>query len=437
MKSKTQNNLAILIVLSVIVAICAIFTFVPMQFGDTKYTGIWGNFGISNELYGGLYAEYDIVGDASHSDIIKSMSKIKDALDEQGFQSSNVFSIDDNKVRVEVGFPTSSHEEGFSKSYKILNSDVAMGAFEFRSSQSETDDNIVKVTGKSHIKEISVADYNNTTYLIIEFNKAGEKKFEDLCNASETVYVYMGKALQTSFSVKNVADYSQMQLTVTDFESATDFYFKALFGSISIELNSDTSEINTMSASYGFGTIEGASETLYILIAFVFAVLIAGFVFMAVKYRMTSVLLMPIILFNLIVAGWILCAVPLIEINVTSLLAVSFGIALIFGGSLMYMGRIADEYAQGKTIDASIVAGTKKAVPEIVATSILTVVLSALFALIAGGQITSSCIMVIVFALLNILTNTVLLPWFINLFNKSNHKQGKPFGFKQEDKENV
>ena len=43
----------------------------------------------------------------------------------------------------------------------------------------------------------------------------------------------------------------------------------------------------------------------------------------------------------------------------------------------------------------------------------------------------------IVFALLNALTNIVLLPWFINLFNISNKKQGVPFGLKQEDNTNV
>ncbi len=437
MKSKTQNKSALLIVLSIIVAICAIFTFVPMQFGATKYTGIWGSFGVSSELYGGLYAEYDIVGETTHSKIVESMAKIKDVLDEQGYQSSKVYSIDDNKVRVELGFPTISTEDGFSESYQILSTDVAMGAFEFRSSQSETAEDLVKVTGELHIKEISVADYNNTTYLVIEFNKAGEKKFEELCEASETVYVYMGKSLQTSFSVSNVSDYSQMQLTVTDFESATDFYYKALFGSISIELNADTVEINTMSASMGFGTVEGASETLYILLAFVILLLIAGFAFMAIKYRMASVLLMPIMLFNLIIAGWILCAIPLIEINITSIFALCFGIAFTFGGSLMYMSKIEGEYALGKTIDASIVAGTKKALPATIITSALAVLLFAMFALIPGGQITSSSIICIVFALLNILTNTVIFPWFIRLFNVSNHNQGTPFGLKQEDEKNV
>lgn len=437
MKSKTQNNSAILIVLSIIVAICAIFTFVPMQFGETKYTGIWGSFGVSSELYGGLYAEYDIAEDCSHKQIVESMSKIKDVLDEQGFQSSKVFSIDDDKVRVEIGFPSTSSSDGFSDAYQIVNKDVAIGAFEFRSSQSESADNLVKVTGKDHIKKISVADYNSTTYLVIEFNKAGEKQFKKLCEASETVYVYMGDDLQTSFSVSNVSDYSQMQLTVTDYKSAKDFYYKALFGSIGIVLNNDTVEINTMSASFGFSGVECASETLYILIVFTALLIIAGFVYMAIKFRIASVLLMPIMLFNFVLAGWALCAMSIIEINVTGILALNIGIALLFGGSFVYMHKIESEYALGKTIDASIVAGTKKALPETIFTSALTIILFVLSAVIAGSQITSASIIIIVFALLNLLTNTVLFPWFIRLFNKSNKKQGRPFGLKQEDKENA
>ena len=81
MKSKTQNKNAIIAILSVIIAIAAIFTFVPMQFGTNTYTGVWGSFGMSSDLYGGLYAEYDITGEATHSAIVDSMAKIKSTLE--------------------------------------------------------------------------------------------------------------------------------------------------------------------------------------------------------------------------------------------------------------------------------------------------------------------------------------------------------------------
>ncbi len=438
MKSKTQNKNAIIAILSVIIAIAAIFTFVPMQFGNSTYTGVWGSYGVSSEVYGGLYAEYDITGDASHDAIVDSMAKIKSNLQEQGYQSSNVISIDDSKIRVEIGYPTTT-EDGFKKAYTVLNN-VAIGAFEFRSSQDATQESLVRVTGKDHIKEISVADFNSQTYLVIEFNEEGEAQFEALCKASTTVYVYMGEgenALQTSFEAKNITDFSQMQLTIADYKSAKDFYYKAMFGSISITLNPDTAAINTMTPLLGLGTSEGSSVLLYVLVGFIIALIIAAFIFFAVKYKMVAALLLPIIVLDAVIAGWILSAISMIEINVASLIAVAFGFMVIFGGSLSFMGRIAEEYKQGKSIDASIEAGSKKAIPAQAATSVILVLLFAVLALFIKGQVASASLIIIVFAVLNALTNILLLPWFVNLYNKSNKKQGTPFGLKQGENTNV
>ena len=433
MKSKTQNKNAIIAILSVIIAIVAIFTFVPMQFGNTSYTGVWGSFGISSEVYGGLYAEYDITGESSHSAIVDSMAKIKVTLEEQGYQSSNVLSIDDSKIRVEIGYPTTA-DGGFKKAYTVLNN-VAIGAFEFRSAQSGED--IVVVSGKDHIKGMSIADYNSTTYLVIEFNEKGEAEFEKLCTASTTVYVYMGDDLQTSFEAKNIVDFSQMQLSIADYTSAKDFYFKAMFGSLSVTLNADTAVINTMTPTLGVGYNEGNSVTLYVLLGFVLALLVAGFILFAVKYKMVAVLLMPIFMLDAVIAGWVFSAISIIEINVASIIAIAFGVILLFGGSLNYMGRIAEEYKNGKTIDASIEAGSKKAIPAQAVTSILLALLFAITALLIKGVVASASLIIIVFALLNVLTNVVMLPWFVNLYNISNKKQGTPFGLKQEDNINV
>ena len=146
---------------------------------------------------------------------------------------------------------------------------------------------------------------------------------------------------------------------------------------------------------------------------------------------------MTIMMLNAVVAGWVFSAISIIEINFASLIAIAFGVMLLFGGSLGFMGRIAEEYKQGKTIDASIQAGSKKAIPAQAITSILLVVLCAVLALLIKGQVASVCLIIIVFAFLNALTNIVLLPWFVKLFNVSNKRQGAPFGLKQEENTNA
>lgn len=425
-KGKQSNKLILIAVLSVIIVLGAIFTFVPMQFGSTLYTGVWGSINVSSEVYSGLYAEYDIKGEASKADITSSMETIKQTLAEQGYQSNKVLSIDGKKIRVEIGYPT-TNVNGFASAHSALSS-VAVGAFEFRSASSGTDYKLV--SAKDHIDKMSVGDYNGTTFLTINFNKEGEVKFKELCAASSTIYVYMGKNLQTSFNASNVQDYSQMQLSITDYSSAKDFYYKAKFGSIKVDLNADTAVINTMTSHLGLSTTEGYNILFWLLVALVVTVIIAGFAFIAFKFKVVALLLMPAFLLDAIIAFWIFAGVNVIEINLSSLLAFIVGISLIFTGTIGYMSRISEEYKAGKTIDASILAGTKKARSAMIVTSSILIVI---FALLSGiiKNLVSVNLILFVCSLLGAITNIVLLPWFVSIFNKSNKKQGEPFGFKQ------
>ena len=435
MKTKTKNNNALIAILTVIIAICAIFTFVPMQFGDTTYTGVWGSIGFSSEVYGGLYAEYDISGEYSEEDVLESTAIIKGVLEEEGYQYSNVYSINGEKVRVEIGYP-SVVADTFTDAYSTLTS-IGVGEFEFRSKNSDED--YVSVSSKTHLKDLSVSDYNGTTYLTFEFNEEGEKVFEELCNASSTIYVYMGGDMKSSFSLgEGMTSYSQMQLSVDKYPSAMDLYYNVKYGSILITLNPDTVVINTMTSVLSLGATEGLTTLFYVLCALIAVVLVASFVFFAIKYKMVAALLAPIILLDLVIAAWLFAAISVIEINITSLIAIILGLAVIFAGSLYFVGRIAEEYKQGKTIGASIEAGTKKARPALVASSVAIVVLLATFALCVKGQIaTASLILGVIFGALSALTNIVLLPWLIKLYNKSNRKQGLPFGLTQGDNANV
>lgn len=434
MKSKKRkNHTAIIAILTVIIALAAIFTFVPMKFGNNTYTGVWGAIGSSPTVYAGMYAEYDIVGEASKNDIDLSMGKIKKVLQELGYQSSNVMSVNNSKIRVEIGYPQTV-TNAFKNAYSTLSS-VSIGSFEFRSANSG--DDYVSVNGKDHVKEMSVGDYNGTTYLTVKFTKGGQAEFEKLCSASTTIYVYMGENMQTSFSASNVTDYSQMQLSIADYSSAKDFYFKALFGSINVELNSQTQIINTMTNLMGVGITESYSELFYVLVVFMAALVISGIIYLGVKYKIVAVLCLPIMMLSAVVTAWLFAGFTSIEISYSTLIAMILGISIMFTGAISYLHRIKEEYEQGKTIDASLQAGTKKARPAQIVTSGLIIVIGFILWCFIKGEVASAGLVFVVFGLLNALSNIIILPWFMWLFNKGNKKQGKPFGLKQQQEEEI
>ncbi len=432
MKSRKSNKSAIIVVFTIIIAIAAIFSFVPMKFGGTTYTGVWGAINMSSDIYSGVYGEYYISGDATESQITSSMAKIKSVLQEEGYQSCSVQSINGEKIRVEIGYPQTVTNT-LQSAYTLL-TNVAVGSFEFRSASSGTD--YVAVTSADHIKKMSIADYNGTTYLVIKFNSDGEKKFEELCTASTTIYVYMGDSMQTSFTASSITDYSQMQLSITDYTSAHDFYLKAMLGSISITLDSDTKVINTMTSRLGLGITEGASVLLWVMVGLIAATIIFGLAYLYAKYRIVAILIMPLLMLDAIIACWIFAGVSSVEFSFSSLIAILIGLSILFCGTLGYFGRIAEEYALGKTIAASIEAGTKRARPALLIVNALLLVICFVLFLLIKGEIASACLVLTVCSGLNILTNVVLLPWFVSLFAASNmRQQGKPFGLKQPKQE--
>ena len=431
MKSKkTNKKTAIIVVLTIIIAIAAVFSFVPMKFGNTTYTGVWGAINVSSDLNGGMYAEYEISGDASSSEIISSMAKIKSVLQEEGYQSCNVYSLDNKKIRVEIGYPQTVTNT-FRSAYSMLKDSVASGSFQLRSSNNSTssdNSDTVVVTAKDHIKDVSIADYNGTTFLVIKFNKAGEAKFKQLCQASTTIYVYMGSVMQTSFSASNISDYSQMQLSINDYNSAHDFRVKTLFGSIGVELNSLVSHVNTMTSRYNLGAGDGYNTILAVMVSLIFVLIVAGFVLIGIKYKMLAVLLLPLMMLNSIIACWIFAGVSSIEFSFTSLLAIFVGIGILFAGSLGYFGRIAEEYKQGKTFAASIETGTKRARPAMLIANFALFVLSFVLFWFIKGEVASACLILSIISGLNILTNVVMLPWFVNIVAKAYPRQPKRFG---------
>ena len=241
---KKKPAIVLIVVLTILLVVGSLFSFVPMQFGHTSYKSFAGAIRVGNDFSAGMYAEYDISPDgaAGVNDINKSISIIKSVLSEKGYPSTNVYSVNDDKIRVEVSYPNGG--DNFSDAYSLLKA-VGVGAFELRSSSNEDDTFIV---GSKHVKDVTISTYSSNTFLTLEFNEKGQEEYKNLLAASETIYVCMGGATQTSFSSKdmNVSDYSNLQLTIGSYASAVDFAMKVKFGSIPVTLNKDTVVINTV-----------------------------------------------------------------------------------------------------------------------------------------------------------------------------------------------
>ena len=418
---KKKSALITLIVVSLVIVLGAIFAFVPMTFGNTTYKSFAGAIRIGNDFNSGMYAEYDIkdAGEVSEADINKSITDIKTIISEKGYSSTNVYAIDGSKIRVEVSF--SNGQDPIRQANTLLQA-VGVGKFELRSSSSADDTYIV---GSKHISGVTISNYTSYTYVTLEFNDAGKTAYQGLLDASNTIYVVMGGVTQTSFDSSSITQASNsLPLTFSSYQSAVDFAMRVRFGSLPIEMNKDTVIIDTIDSR--------PNITLPALgFAFVVMLLIA---FLIIRYGALGAAAIMVDLVAAIIGTFLLWAIPIIEINSSTMLAVCFGFILLNTTNMVYLEQIRKEYYQGKTIEASLDASFKKTIPHILAPIVASLIITVIMAFVSSGMIQTAAIIIAIAAGASLLTSLLLLPWLASIIFTVSNGSEKIYNFKREEK---
>lgn len=419
---RKKSAITTLIIIALVVVIGAVFAFVPMTFGNTTYKSFAGAIRIGNDFNSGMYAEYDIknAGEVGEADMNKAITEIKTIISEKGYSSTNVYSISGSKIRVEVSY--SNGEDPIRQANSLLQA-VGVGKFELRSSSSVDDTFII---GSKHISGVSIKTYSNNSVMVnLEFNDAGVEAYQDLLDASDMIYVVMGGATQTSFDSSSIqVASSTLPLTFTSYQSAVDFSTRVRFGSLPIEMNKDTVIIDTIDSR--------PNITLAALgFAFIVILLVA---FLIIRYGALGAAAIITDLLASIVGAFLLWAIPIIEINSSTMLAVCFGFILVNIANIVYLEQIRKEYFQGKTIEASLDASFKKTLPHIISPIVATLIVTAIMAFVASGTIQTVSIIITVAAGLSLLTSLLALPWLSSIIFAVSDGSEKIYNFKRGEK---
>jgi len=437
MKPIKKKKAKIFIALIAIAAVLgSLFAFVPMNFGGAEFTSVLGSLNYSSELGAGVYAEYDLDGEYSTNQINNSISTINGVLEKEGYAGANIFSVGQEKIRIEIGYPVKS--SSLKDSYTLLKA-IGVGVFELRSSSAESDTYIV---GKDHIKGVEINTYNSAIYVVLNFNDKGVEAYGKLLEASDTIYVCMGGETMTSFDSKNITASESMPLSFNDYASAEDFAMKVKLGSMPVELNSDTVTINTMSSVLDDGVmtanpeIKGFNTSVTRVVSFIAIafVIVLGLAFMIIKYGVLGAFQALAILFDTIIAVILLWAFPWIEIGFSSIIAICLGYALLLTTSLIFAARFEEEYKQGKTVMASFEGAFKKSLRGILATGIALTIIFGIVAIVASAELKVFGLITCIFACLSLFSSLIMLPGFIKIFEAFNDGATKPYRLtKRED----
>lgn len=422
----------------VIVAVCAVvgslFAFVPMHGKTFDFYSAIASIRTSNELGGGVYAEYAIDNEPTEKQINEAVQTINKIMEDNGYANADVMNLNNKKIRVEIGYPIDS--SSLADSYSLLSA-VGVGKFELGSSSSK-----VFIEGKKHITDVVVNTYNSQIYVVLNFNEEGVAQYEELLKeSSKQIYVLMGGETMTSFSSEGITASSQMPLSFTDYASAEDFAMKVKLGCMDVELNSDTVEINTTSSLLGATNLTAdpyAKGYNFSAVAIAGVVAIAVLVLLGLAYMIWKNGIIGgfqalALLFDCIILAILLWAMPWIEVGFSALIAIAVGVGILFASSFILTSKIEEEYKQGKTVAASFESAYKKSQSKVLATGIVLAFIFGIVALIAGGELRVFGLITFLFAGLSMLHTLVMLPGFIRIFEAFNDGATKLYRFEKRE----
>jgi len=419
-------------IIAVMAVIGTIFTFVPMEFKSFTFNSVAGSLNQSNEIGSGIYAEYDIDGEFSQAQINKAITTISDVLEDKGYSNSTIYSLEQEKLRIEIGCDVEGGK--VTDAYSALKA-VGIGSFELRSS---TGEDTTYVFGGKHVKDVKVVNYNSQNSVEIIFNKSGEDAYASLIKDASKIYVYLGGQKLADLDSSEMASTKSLYLSLTDYESAENFADQVRFGSLAIDLNPDTVVVGVTSSILNnkHFTTDAESKYLGYSITKVMAIIalavvcLLGLVFMIVKYGVIGWFQLLAMLFDTIIALLLIWAFPWVEIGLSAFLAFAIGYILLMASSVIFASRFESEYKQGKTIAAAFESSYKKCLNTILAIGIVFTVIFGVVAIVASTELKVFGLITCIFSCLSLFSSLIMLPGFVRIFEAFNDGNTKPYRLK-------
>ena len=420
-KFKKSTAIVVSVILSIILVVGVLLSFVPMKFGTKKWESFSGTLSMSSDITGGLYGEFKIkTENASEEDIIASMGKIKDVFEADGYKNVNVYALGNEKIRVETGYSRSNRT--YAETYNKLAS-VAVGAFSLRTTY-EIEESTVSVSGSECVKEVKVYTNNNINYISVKFNKEGEKQYQNLCEkaSSSSIYIALGDYAQ-QISIENVSTYEEFTLSDTDYQNLMELKDNIVLGCMKIEIDSSSAKINSMSASLTAGESASSPEfasyasstALVLVLAALVSIVVLTVAFFAVRFGFYALISFITMLINACLFVMIMNLMPSIELGLSSFIVLAVGFAIVYSYAYTYANTVKSEYNAGKSLNASLESAYKKSLITTIISNVILFISALIFIAFAFGEISSAVIVFAICAFLSLFTNLALIPLLVKI----------------------
>lgn len=420
MQKHKKRAIVKLVLTSVVIAIGLFFALIPFNvpFTNYKFLSFSGGIKLGIDLKGGIYAVYDIAddeGDRTNLDsrLDGTVSRLYTMITEKGYMESTVSREGETRIRVEV--PDLKNP---TELFELIGEPAEL---EFRI------DGETVITG-NHVTEAYESYTNENGYVVqLIFDSEGTQIFSEVTSAhqGDTMDIVINDEVYSSPTIEAAISNGKPIITGNfTYESASTLASQILSGAFDVKLQLKESSIVSPTL--------GKDALLTSLIAGIIGI-IGIIIFMIVLYRVMGVMSSISLILFVILYLFFLWALPWVQLTLPGIAGIILSIGMAVDANIIIFENIKDEYKSGKSINASVISGHKKAMSAVLDSNITTIISAIILIIIGTGSIKGFGITWLIGVVLSMFCSVLITRGLLKNYLKINKDNAKLYNLKREE----
>ncbi len=419
-----KKSIVLITLMSVVIAILGVMCFASFHVGSSiyKYNSIVSIIRQGIDLSGGYYVVLEpesTDGKASDAELLeKAKEIIRTRLDDKGYTEAIINTQDGNKIRVEI---PQVDDDG-----EVLEIIGQTGELTFKDGSGN-----VWLSGQDHIKGAYAA--NNTQdggyMVVLEFTDQGASRFADATNtikdmSDNKLYIWLGDSNISAPTVNEQIVYNTAQIT-GNFTYEEAMNIASIIDSGKLPIQYKVTEARSISSKLG----SSAGLTSIIMAAIGLAII---FVIMLIRYRGLGLAACISLICYCLLYIVFLAIIPSVQLTLPGIAGILLAIGMAVDASIVIFERVREEYALGKTAEAAVAHGYKRATVTVLDSNVTTIFAAIILWLVCPGTIKGFAITLLIGIVLSLFTSILLSRWILKVINPLVEDDEKFLNLKRE-----
>lgn len=443
---KRSTSIVLLVIMSILIIIASVFTFIPFQMGLYDNNSVIGSIKLGIDLKGGVYVELkptidikraDYDSDEAYNKAVKeeedrlkqndtidgTINTILSRLVSKGYPEATVVKQSkigdtDGMPRIRVEIPDVDDPD------EVFNIIGQKAELKFMKDVSTTTigarvtDGTTVLTGDDIAKAQAGYQDANTPIVSLTFTNDGATKFSEVTKelaGKGKLAIVVDDILISNPDVKEqISNGSASISPMNSIEEARNLAVQIESGSLPMKF--DNIEPRTISATLGANALQ-----LSLIAGAVGLALI--FIFMVLVYRGFGVIADLALIIYVLILAFLLAVLPWVQLSIQGIAGIILSIGMAVDANVIVFERIKDEYKNGKNLRASVQSGFRRATTAILDSNITTIIAAVVMWIFGIGSIKGFAITLFIGIIVSLITSLLITRLLVKMFLPLNNKE--------------